>query len=184
MINIVDIPLAPVTPVGDRETQGNRMYRTIYLLLEEEVDYSRLTDNDITISAAARTCATIPLKTGATGWVPFSFVKKTAGFSSEGSEGDITSEITNTLSGTIGGRRTVVDNFLECNMGKAFLAVSMDAITGKKYLHGRPYAPLTLSSFTKRVNSENCSADISFTQSNLMQELEYLGEVESAASGD
>ena len=180
MINIVDLPLAEIAPVGDRETQGNRMYRTIYLLLEEDVDYASLTNNDITISAAARTCASLPLKDGATGWVPFSFVKKTAGFTSEGSEGDITSEITNTLSGTIGGRRIVLDNFLECNMGKAFLAVTMDAITGKKYLHGRPYAPLTLSSFTKRVNSENCSADITFTQNNLMQELEYLGEVVSA----
>ena len=184
MQTIVDLPLAPVAAVGDRETQGNRLYQKFYLILEDDIDYSKLTAADITISAAARTMAALPLKENATGFVEFNAVKHTAGHTSEGSEGDITSEVTNTLTATLGGRRIVIDNFVECNLGKNFLAVSIDAVTGKKYIHGRPYNPLTLSSFSKRVNGENASCDITLTQKALQQELEYLGEVVPAADDE
>lgn len=179
MQHIVDLPLAAIAAVGDRETQGNRLYQKIYLILEDDIDYSQLTDNDITISAAARTMAALPLKDGATGFVELNFVKRTGGHTSEGTEGDITSEVNNTLSGTLGGRRIVIDNLLECHLGKNFLAVTIDAVTGKKYIHGRPYNPLTFSAFNKRVTGENASCDVTFTQKALQQELEYLGSVTS-----
>ena len=184
MLNIVDIPIAPIAAVGDRETQANRLYNKAYLLLEDDIDYANLPNE--TISSEARTMAALNLKENATGFVEISFVKHTAGHTSEGSEGDITSEVTNTISGTLGGRRTVIDNLIESNLGKSFLLVTIDVVTGKKYIHGRPYAPLTLSSFSKRVNGENCSCDVTFTQKNLMQELEYLGSVTpaAAAAGD
>lgn len=184
MQKIVDLPLAPVSAVGDRETQGNRLYQKIYLILEDDIDYSQISENDITITDAARTMAALPLKEGATGFVPLNFVKRTGGHTSEGTEGDITSEVTNTLSGTLGGRRVVIDNLLECHLGKNFLAVTIDSVTGKKYIHGRPYNPLSFSAFNKRVTGENASCDVTFTQHALQQELEYLGEVTPAAADD
>lgn len=184
MQKIVDLPLAPVSAVGDRETQGNRIYQKIYLILEDDIDYSKITEEDITITAAARTMAALPLKEGATGFVELNFVKRTGGHTSEGTEGDITSDVTNTLTGTLGGRRVVIDNLLECHLGKNFLAVTIDAVTGKKYIHGRPYNPLSFSAFNKRVTGENASCDVTFTQHALQQELEYLGEVTPAAADD
>lgn len=177
MQTIVDLPIAAVAAVGDRETQANRLYQKIYLISEDDIDYSALTAADITISAAARTMAALPLKANATGFVELNFVKRTGGLTSEGSEGDITSDVTNTLTGTLGGRRVVIDNLIECHLGKNFLAVTIDAVTGKKYIHGRPYNPLTLSAFNKRVTGENASCDVTFTQKALQQELEYLGSV-------
>ena len=119
MLNIVDIPIAPIAAVGDRETQANRLYNKAYLLLEDDIDYANLPNE--TISSEARTMAALNLKENATGFVEISFVKHTAGHTSEGSEGDITSEVTNTISGTLGGRRTVIDNLIESNLGKSFL---------------------------------------------------------------
>lgn len=179
MQTIVDLPIAAVAAVGDRETQANRLYQKIYLISEDDIDYSALTAADIIISAAARTMAALPLKANATGFVELNFVKRTGGLTSEGSEGDITSDVTNTLTGTLGGRRIVIDNLIECHLGKNFLAVTIDAVTGKKYIHGRPYNPLTLSAFNKRVTGENASCDVTFTQKALQQELEYLGSVTS-----
>lgn len=179
MQTIVDLPIAPVAAVGDRETQANRLYQKIYLISEDDIDYGALTANYITVSAAARTMAALPIKENATGFVELNFVKRTGGLTSEGSEGDITSDVTNTLAGTLGGRRVVIDNLIECHLGKNFLAVTIDAVTGKKYIHGRPYNPLTLSAFNKRVTGENASCDVTFTQKALQQELEYLGSVTS-----
>lgn len=179
MQTIVDLPIAPVAAVGDRETQANRLYQKIYLISEDDIDYGALTANYITVSAAARTMAALPIKENATGFVELNFVKRTGGLTSEGSEGDITSDVTNTLTGTLGGRRVVIDNLIECHLGKNFLAVTIDAVTGKKYIHGRPYNPLTLSAFNKRVTGENASCDVTFTQKALQQELEYLGSVTS-----
>lgn len=184
MQKIVDLPLAPIAAVGDRETQGNRLYQKIYLLLEDDIDYSQLSANDITITAEARTMAALPLKANATGFVELNFVKRTGGHTSEGSEGDITSEVNNNLTGTLGGRRVVIDNLLECHLGKNFLAVTIDAVTGKKYIHGRPYNPLTFSAFNKRVTGENASCDVTFNQKALQQELEYLGSVTEAAAAE
>lgn len=186
MQTIVDLPLAPVAAVGDRETQAHRLYQKVYLISEDDIDYSQLTSADITISAGARTMAALPLKDGAVGFVEFNAVKHTAGHTSEGTEGDITSEVNNTLVMTLGGRRIVIDNFIECNLGKNFLAVTIDSVTGKQYIHGRPYSPLTLSAFSKRVNGENASCDVTFTQKALQQELEYLGSViaEEEVEGD
>lgn len=180
MLNIVDIPIAPIAAVGDRETQANRLYNKAYLLLEDDIDYANLPDE--IISSEARTMAALNLKENTTGFVELSFVKHTAGHTSEGSEGDITSEVTNTISGTLGGRRTVIDNLIESNLGKSFLLVTIDVVTGKKYIHGRPYNPLSFSAFNKRVTGENASCDVTFTQRALQQELEYLGEVTPAAA--
>ncbi len=184
MQHIVDLPLAEIAAVGDRETQGNRLYQKIYLILEDDIDYSALTDNDITITAESRTMAALPLKENATGFVELNFVKRTGGLTSEGQEGDITSEVNNNLTGTLGGRRVVIDNLIECHLGKNFLAVTIDAVTGKKYIHGRPYNPLTFNAFNKRVTGENASCDVTFNQKALQQELEYLGSVTAAAADD
>lgn len=166
-----------IAAVGDQESQGKRIYNKIYIVLDDDVDYSTLPE--ITVSEEARTCAALTLKNGK-GWAEINFAKNTAGRTSEGSQGDITTAVTNTLTGTVGGHRTEVDNFLENFVGRAVHVVEVDRFTQKKYILTRPYSPMYISAFSGRKNADNTSTDITFSNESFFQPLEYLGSVTNA----
>lgn len=168
-----------IPAVGDFESQGKRMYNKLYVLEEEDVDYSSLPE--ITDTVEARTMAALTLKEGAAGWKEFNFAKYTLGATSEGTAGDITSTVNNTVAGTLGGERDEIDHTLEGKIGCPFFVVEIDRFTQKKRIYGRPYSPMFLSSFSKRKNGENTSADVNFTNESFFQPLEYLGSVTPAA---
>lgn len=170
MIKVIqDIPA-----VGDFESQGKRIYNKIYILEESDVDYSDLPE--ITDDDTGRTMAALTLKSAATGWKEFSFAKYTLGATSEGSQGDITSAVTNSVVGTLAGERDVIDNLLEAKIGCPFFLVEVDRFTQKKRIYGRPYSPMFLSAFSKRKNTDNTSADVTFSNESFFQPLEYLGD--------
>lgn len=168
MIKITNIPA-----VNDAATQGKRIYGKIYVIAEEDVDYDQFPE----ISEEERTMAAFVLKTGAAGFKEFNFVKYTAGATSEGSAGDITSQVTNTLQGTLGGDSKEIDDLLENQIGKPFFVVISDRFDGKKKIYGRKFSPMFLTAFSKRKNSENTSCDITFSNESFFQPLEYLGSV-------
>lgn len=174
MINIIP----NIAAVGDQESQGKRIFNKVYIILDDEVDYSKLPE--ITVTAEARTCAALTLKAGAK-WAEINFAKNTAGRTSEGSQGDITTTVTNTLTGTIGGQRIEVDNFVENFVGRAVHVVEVDRFTQKKYILTRPYSPMFVSAFSARKNADNTSTDVTFSNESFFQPLEYLGSVENAA---
>ncbi len=171
----VDIP-----SVTDRDTHGKRIYYKVFLLLEKDVDMSKLPE----ISDDARTCAAFTLKADAEGWKGFSYVRNTIENTSEGSKGDITSTVTNTFVGTLGGDRAEIDNFLENHQGDNFFIVFVDIYSKKKKLLGRPYCPMQLTSFSKRNGKDNASCDTTFTNESFFQPLEYLGELPFEATND
>ena len=109
MINV--IPNIPA--VGDQESQANRMYNKIYILLDDHVDYSKLPE----IDTQARTCAAFTLKEGGT-WAELCAVKNTAGRTTEGSQGDITTAVQNGVTLTVGGSRPEIENLLENFVGR------------------------------------------------------------------
>lgn len=164
--------LSDIPAVRDAESQGKRLYNKIFVLLEEDVDYSQLPT--ITESESARTMGELTQKSGATGWVEFNFVKYTAAAGAEGSAGDITSTNNNTLSGTLGGDSIAIDNFLQ-NIGVPCFVGVIDRFTQKKTIYGRPYSPMYYSAHSKRKNAENTSCDVTFSQESFFQPLEYLG---------
>lgn len=170
--------LQNIPAVSDFDSQGKRIYNKMYLLLEEDVDYSDLPE--ITDSESARTMAALTLKSSAGGWKEFSFAKYTVGATSEGSQGDITSTVTNTVTGTLAGERDVIDQLLESNIGCGFFLVEVDRFSQKKRIYGRPYSPMFLSAFSKRKNTDNTSCDVTFSNESFFQPLEYLGECEPA----
>lgn len=167
MINIANIPA-----VGDQESQANRLYNKIYLVLDDYVDYSALPEIDLD----ARTCAAFTLTDGAT-WAELCAVKNTAGRTTEGSQGDITTAVNNNLVLTVGGSRAEIDNLLENFVGRNVHVVVIDKFTQKKKILTRPYSPMQLSAFSGRENGDNTSTDLTFSNQSFFQPLEYLGEV-------
>ena len=129
------IKVPNITAVSDLESAGKRIYNRIHLILEDDVDLTK--EPEITVSDEARTMAALTLKQGAS-IANFDFAKFTAAATSQGSNGDVTTEVTNTLAGTLAGDRIEIDNFIENYHGKGFYIVAEDRISGKKYIYGRP----------------------------------------------
>lgn len=163
-----------IAAVADQESQGKRLYNKIYIVLDDDVDYSSLPE--ITVSEEERTMAALTLKEGAK-WAEINFAKFTGQRTSEGSAGDVTTAVTNTLTGTLGGHRAEIDNFLENFVGRNVHIVEIDRFTQKKYILSRPYSPMVFSAFSGRKNGENTSTDVTFTNESFFQPLEYLGSV-------
>ena len=163
-----------IAAVADQESQGKRLYNKIYIVLDDDVDYGELPE--ITINEEARTMAALTLKEGVK-WAEINFAKFTGQRTSEGSAGDITTAVTNTLTGTLGGHRAEIDNFVENFVGRNVHIVEIDRFTQKKYILSRPYSPMVFSAFSGRKNGENTSTDVTFTNESFFQPLEYLGSV-------
>ena len=163
-----------IAAVADQESQGKRLYNKIYIILDDDVDYKTLPE--ITVDESTRTMAALTLKEGAK-WAELNFAKFTGQRTSEGAAGDITTAVTNTLTGTLGGHRTEIDNLLENFVGRNVHVVEIDRFTQKKYILTRPYSPMVFSAFSGRKNGENTSTDVTFSNESFFQPLEYLGDV-------
>ena len=163
-----------ILAVSDAESQGKRLYNQMFLIPEDDVDLTTLP----VISETDRTCAALTLKTDAE-WKQFWFAKFTPAYTSEGSGNDITTEVTNTISGTLAGDRAEIDDFIENQHGRGFYIVLIDRFTRKKMIYGRPYSPYYFQNHSKRKNSDNASCDVTFQAPSFFQPLEYLGSVES-----
>lgn len=160
-----------IPAVNDRDTHGKRIYHKVFLLKEDDVNYSRLP----AIDDSARTCEEFVFKANADGWKCFSYVRNTLEDTSESSKGDITSTVTNTFSGTLGGSRPVIDRFIENHQGDNFFIGYIDIYSGKKYILGRPYSPMQLTAFKRLNGKDSASCDTTFTNESFFQPLEYLG---------
>ena len=164
MINTFD----NIPAVSDKETQGKRIYNDIEIIREADVDYSKLPE----IDEENRTIEDFTLIEAASGWKKMSFVKYTPAATSEGSAGDVTSTVTNNVTGTLGGDRIVIDNLLENHVGEGFFLRITDRFTGRKTVYGRPYSPMFLSAFSKRKTADNTSCDVTFSNESFFQPLE------------
>lgn len=169
-----------IPAVTDRDTHGKRIYHKVFLLREEDVDYSQLP----TVDEEERTCGAFVLKSGATGWKAFSYVRNTVTDTSESTKGDITSTVTNTFAGTLGGARPEIDRFLENHQGDNFFIVYVDIYNNRRYLLGRPYSPMQLTSFSRKNDKDSASCDTTFTNESFFMPLEYKGELPLDASSD
>lgn len=176
------IKVPSINSVSDLESAGKRLYHRIYLIQEEDVDLSA-GEPELTISDTARTMGALKLKEGAA-IAHFDFAKFTVSATSQGSNGDVTTEVTNNLSGTLAGDRIEIDNFIEHYHGKAFYIVVKDRISGKQYIYGRPYCPYYFTEHDKRKSSDNSSCDVTFSSPFPFQPLEYLGSVEVAPAAE
>lgn len=172
------IKVPNIASVSDLESAGKRIYNRIHLILEDDVDLSA-GEPEVILTDEARTMAALKLKEGSA-IAHFDFAKHTAAATSQGSNGDVTTEVTNALSGTLAGQSIEIDNFIENYHGKAFYIVETDRISGKKYIYGRPRCPYYFTDHDKRKNADNTSCDVTFSSPFPFQPLEYLGSVEAA----
>lgn len=176
------IKVPNIAAVSDLESAGKRIYNRIHLIQEEDVDLSA-GEPEITISDTARTMGALKLKEGAA-IAHFDFAKFTAAATSQGSNGDVTTEVTNSLTGTLAGDRIEIDNFIENFHGKPFYIVVSDRINSKQYIYGRPRCPYYFTDHDKKKNSDNSSCDVTFSSPFPFQPLEYLGSVEGAPAAE
>ncbi|MGM9767447.1 MAG: hypothetical protein ACI3Z0_03140 [Candidatus Cryptobacteroides sp.] len=176
------IKVPNIAAVSDLESAGKRIYNRIHLIQEEDVDLSA-GEPEITVSDAARTMGALKLKEGAA-IAHFDFAKFTAAATSQGSNGDVTTETTNSLTGTLAGDRIEIDNFIENFHGKPFFIVVSDRINSKQYIYGRPRCPYYFTDHDKKKNSDNSSCDVTFSSPFPFQPLEYLGSVEGAPAAE
>lgn len=168
--------LQKIDAVRDYESQGKRNWNKAFVVLDEDIDYSKLPE--ISETETVRTMNALSFKDGK-GFIEFNFAKNTLGATSEGSAGDITSTANHNLAGTLAGESVAIDNLLQ-QVGVPCHIVVVDRFTKEKTIYGRPYSPMTFSSFSKRKNGDNTSADVTFTQESLLQPLKYLGEIAEA----
>ena len=161
-----------IARVTDIESQGKRLHNDIYLLPEDAVDLT----TPPTIDETNRTMAALTLNENEE-WVKVPFVKFTTADTSEGSGNDITTEMTNTLAGTIGGDAKEIDDFIENQHGRGFYIAVVDRFTGEKRIYGRPYCPYYFQNHSRRKNAENTSCDVSFVSPFFFQPLKYLGSL-------
>lgn len=176
------IKVPNIAAVSDLESAGKRIYNRIHLIQEEDVDLSA-GEPEITVSDTARTMGALKLKEGAA-ISHFDFAKFTAAATSQGSNGDVTTEVTNSLTGTLAGDRIEIDNFIENFHGKPFYIVVSDRINSKQYIYGRPRCPYYFTDHDKKKNSDNSSCDVTFSSPFPFQPLEYLGSVEGAPAAE
>lgn len=161
-----------IMPVSDADSQGKRLYNQMFLIPEDDVDLS----TPPTISESARTCGALTLKTSAA-WKQMWFAKFTTEFESSGNGNDITTEVTNTIKGTLAGDRLEIDDFIENQHGRGFFIVLVDRFTQKQMIFGRPYCPYYFQSHAKRKNKDNASCDVTFEAPSFFQPLEYTGTI-------
>ena len=69
-----------------------------------------------------------------------------------------------------------IDDFIENQHGRGFFIGTIDRVSGKKKIYGRPRCPYYFQNHSRRKNGENTSCDITFTSPFIFQPLEYLGE--------
>ena len=176
--NMAITTFADIPAVTDKDTHGKRIYHKVFLLREEDVDYSQLPE------ITGRSCGAFVLKSDAVGWKSFSYVRNTIEDTSESSKGDITSIVTNTFVGTLGGARAVINDFLENHQGDNFFIVYVDIYDKKRYLLGRPYSPMQLTSFSRKNGKDSASCDVTFTNEAFFQPVEYAGTLPSIDEDD
>ena len=168
-----------IMPVSDAESQGRRLYNRMYLIPEDEIDLT----TPPTISEAARTCTGLTLKDGAE-WKQMWFAKFTAEYESAGNGNDVTTEVTNTVKGTLAGDRNEINDFIENQHGRGFLIVLVDRFTQKQMLYGRPYSPYYFQSHALRKTKDNASCDVTFEAPSFFQPLEFLDSITPEDEGE
>lgn len=163
-----------IASVTDHETQGKRIFTDIFLLPEDAVDLS----TEPEIDDEDRTMEALTIKVGEA-WVKHQAVKFTPADTNEGQGGDITTDVNGNIVYTVGGDRPEIDDFLENQHGRGFYIGTIDRVSGKKKIYGRPRCPYYFQNHSRRKNGENTSCDLTFTSPFIFQPLEYLGNFDT-----
>lgn len=165
--------------ISDRYTAGSQLSAKLWLVhvdsqLDSSVAFPR--------PNAARELGTIPLKPGQYMHY-FTAIDDTLSDNSKGDKGDVTTNVTNTFSFTMGGNRDQLLNFIEEYAGGRFILIYQICSEGSYFIMGTPCKPMILKSFERKNDKDSRSVVFTFENKAFEQPYKYKGDIVQGAPG-
>jgi hypothetical protein len=159
--------------VSDRFTSGSQISSKLWLV---HVDTQLDTAVPFPQPNLNREIGTIPLKPNEKMHY-FIAIDNSVTDTSSGSKGDVTTDVTNTLTFIMGGNRDQLLNFLEEYAGGRFILIYQICSEGTYYIMGTPCKPMVLSAFERKNDKDSRSVSFTFTNKGFNQPYHYRGDI-------
>ena len=162
-----------IEKVSDRFTAGAQMSSKIWLIhvdsqVDDTVPFPQANLN--------RQIGTIPMKAGQYMHY-FIGIDDTPSDTSTGTKGDITTNVTNTLSFIMGGNGDKLLDFIEQYAGGRFLVIYQICSDSDYYIMGTPCKPMILQSFERKNDKDSRSITFTFQSTGFNQPYHYRGDL-------
>jgi hypothetical protein len=165
--------IGDIEGVSDRITAGSQISAKLWLV---HVDSQLNTDVLFPVPNANREMGTIPLKTGETMHY-FVAIDDSVTDSSKGDKGDVTTNVTNTLSFIMGGNRNQLLQFYEEHAGGRFIIIYQLSSDKKYYIMGNDVKPMILKSYERKNDKDSRSITFTFENKSFDQPYCYVGDI-------
>ncbi|MDR1198347.1 MAG: hypothetical protein LBK94_04955 [Prevotellaceae bacterium] len=163
--------------VSDRFTAGSQISSKIWLV---HVDSQLDTNLPFPQPNMDREIGTIPLKANEKMHY-FIAIDDSVADTASGSKGDVTTDVTNTITFTMGGNRDQLLNFIEEYAGGRFILIYQICSEGTYYIMGTPCKPMVLSGFERKNDKDSRSISFTFTNKGFNQPYHYRGQIVQGA---
>lgn len=160
-----------VEATSDKDSAGAQIVSKIWLIHTKQID------PDVAFPLAADgKLGTIPLLAGEVMHY-FESIIDSQEDKSDGTKGDVTTEVKNTFSFILGGDNPKLRMFLEEMAGERFIIIYRMAPDRKYYVLGNDLKPMKLQSFNRSNNKTQRSVTLTFENTSFVQPLEYVGAI-------
>lgn len=160
-----------VEATSDKDSAGAQIVSKIWLIHTKQID------SDVAFPLAADgKLGTIPLLAGEVMHYYESIIDSQED-KSDGTKGDVTTEVKNSFSFILGGDNPKLRMFLEEMAGERFIIIYRMASDRKYYVLGNDLKPMKLQSFNRSNNKTQRSVTLTFENTSFVQPLEYVGAI-------
>lgn len=158
--------------VGEKEKAPNQVSDRIYLVEVRQLDAL----NPWTYNEAAFAVSALNLKPGE--FMHYAeVISDSFDDTSTGEKGDITLDVTNTVTFLLGGESVQLRKFLQEKAGCRFLIIYEYALTGQMRIMGHPKKAMVFKKFERKNGKEGVYASISFESKSFDQPKDYTGAI-------
>jgi hypothetical protein len=165
--------IGDIEGVSDRITAGSQISAKIWLV---HVDSQLNVDVPFPVPNASREIGTIPLKPGEVMHY-FVAIDDSITDSSKGDKGDVTTNVTNTISFIMGGNRNQLLQFYEEYAGGRFIIIYQLSSDKKYYIMGNDVKPMILKSYERKNDKDSRSITFTFENKRFDQPYYYVGDI-------
>jgi hypothetical protein len=165
--------IGDIEGVSDRITAGSQISAKVWLI---HVDSQLNTDIPFPVPNADRQMSTVPLKNGETMHY-FVAIDDSITDSSKGDKGDVTTNVTNTISFIMGGNRDQLLQFYEEHAGGRFIIIYQLSSDKKYYIMGNDVKPMILKSYERKNDKDSRSITFTFENKSFDQPYYYVGDI-------
>ncbi|MDR1629934.1 MAG: hypothetical protein LBS36_06950 [Oscillospiraceae bacterium] len=165
--------IGDIEGVSDRITAGSQISAKVWLV---HVDSQLNTDVPFPVPNANRQLGTIPLKTGEIMHY-FIAIDDSITDTSKGDKGDVTTNVTNTISFIMGGNRDQLLQFYEEHAGGRFIIIYQLSSDKKYYVMGNDVKPMILKNYERKNDKDSRSITFTFENKSFDQPYYYVGDI-------